>query len=93
MTKEIICNHCGLTDDYRTEKKSNNLVAYCNGCDKYIKNIPYAEPAFYFGKYKGIKISECTDIQYMKWFVGNVKNYKQLTEVKNRILELEFIAK
>lgn len=69
----ITCFKCGLIDDYRTEKKANNLVAYCNGCDSYIKNIPYATPTLHFGKYKGSEIKDIEDVGYLQWVINNVK--------------------
>ncbi len=62
---DIICKKCGEVNNYRTELKSNNQVAYCNGCGAYIKNIPYAEPALYVGKYKGIPIKDALINMYV----------------------------
>lgn len=73
---EIICNECGDVDNYRTEKKGNNLVAYCQKCGAYIKNLPYSEPALYFGMYKGTKIKDFTTpkmLNYLHWAYNNVK--------------------
>lgn len=61
-------------DEYRTEKKANNLVAYCTSCGSYIKNIPYTIPAIHFGKYKGTKIRDFTTpemINYLHWILNN----------------------
>lgn len=60
-------------DDYRIEEKANNKVAYCNGCDSYIKNIPHAEPTLFFGKYKNWKVCELQDLNYLDWLRANVK--------------------
>lgn len=73
---EIICNKCGSVDDFRVELKSNNQVAYCNSCGAYIKNIPYAEPSFYFGRYKGMKVSDLIDVKdvpYLEWYLLNIQ--------------------
>jgi len=59
---DVICKNCGSINDYRTEMKSNQQVAYCNGCDKFIKNIPYQEQRFYVGKYFKKLVSEVTDL-------------------------------
>jgi hypothetical protein len=57
--QDIICKNCGYINDYRTELKANNNVAYCNGCDKYIKNIPQNNmPMLHFGKYKGKLVTD-----------------------------------
>jgi uncharacterized protein (DUF3820 family) len=80
---EIICKSCGTVNEYRTEKKSNNLVAYCTACGKYIKNIPYSEPALHFGKYNGSKIKDLVqpeEVNYLHWCLANVRlaaNLKQ----------------
>lgn len=71
---EIICKSCGEIDNYRTEKKANNLVAYCKSCGKYIKNIPYTIPKIQFGKYKGTKVRDFTTpemINYLHWIINN----------------------
>jgi len=65
--EDITCRKCGLVNDYKTEMKSGQQTAYCNGCGKYIKNIPYAEPKMYVGKYSQTKISEITDLPYLEW--------------------------
>lgn len=79
-SENVICVHCGLTNNYRIEVKAHNHVAYCNGCGRYIKNIPYAsEPTFYFGRYKGLKVSDLVDpqdISYLEWFLKEIKDIK-----------------
>lgn len=85
---EIVCKNCGSVDDYRIEKKSNQQCAYCNGCDKFIKNIPYrSQTIIYFGKYKGTDINEITDVPYMQWMYDNVSklNEAQKQALNNRI--------
>lgn len=71
---EIICQRCGSVNDYRTEMKAHNLVAYCNGCGNYIKNIPYAKPRMPWGKFKD-EIIELMDtpekIRYLHWLRGS----------------------
>jgi hypothetical protein len=91
---DIVCNKCGLVNDYRTEKKSNNLVAYCNGCDAYIKNIPQDVPKLYVGKYKGIPISDIEDLSYLKWAVGTLHLTSSVKmAVLSRISSLEYLSK
>lgn len=69
----IKCPKCGATDQYYTELKANNNVARCSICDAFIKNIPYQQPALYFGKYKGKKIADIEDIEYLKWVLNNIR--------------------
>jgi len=83
----VICNKCGTIDDFRTEKKSNNLVAYCNGCGFYIKNLPYSEPALYFGKYNGTKIKDFTTPEMMNYLHWALNNCKLTGNVRKAIVE------
>lgn len=88
-TEDIVCKKCGLVNEYKVIDKNGQKTAWCNGCDAWIKNIPHAEPMMYFGKYKGAKIFEVTDRQYLQWclekglFKGNIKD-----AVEKRISEL-----
>jgi hypothetical protein len=68
---DIICKKCGLCNDYSSQLKSNNMVATCNGCGSFIKNIPHQKPKFYIGKYKDKLIEEVDDLSYLKWFLEN----------------------
>ncbi len=87
---DVICKKCGSVNDYWTEMKSGQQCAYCNGCDSYIKNVPYQIPKFYIGKYKGETISSCKDLSYLKWFLEKTNpKASQKTAVENRIAELE----
>lgn len=74
----IICQHCGAKDDYTATQKSNNLVATCNNCNRFIKNIPTDKPKLFFGKYKNVPIEEIDDLNYLKWAKEN------LTQISNR---------
>lgn len=83
---EITCKKCNSVNNYHTEKKANNLVAYCNSCGAFIKNIPQDEPKFYFGKYKGLKVSEMNypeHLNYFKWCLVNLR----LPETLSRAIE------
>lgn len=85
----VICKNCGTINDFRTEKKANNLVAYCNSCGFYIKNLPYSEPALYFGKYKGTKIKDFTTpemMNYLHWALNNCKlSASTVDAIKNHL--------
>lgn len=88
MKDVIICKSCGTVNDYRTEKKSNNLVAYCKSCGAYIKNIPYAEPALYFGKYKNTKIKDMTtpqQVNYLHWLKQSEVWFKLSNNIRQAI--------
>jgi hypothetical protein len=87
---QVICNKCGLVDNYRTELKNGQKVAHCNGCNSFIKNIPYQPAKFYFGKYKDTLISDCNDLQYCEWFLGNTNPKANIKlAVINKIIDLK----
>ena len=53
---------------------AHNNTAWCNGCDSFIKNIPYAKKQImYFGKYKGMEISSINERGYLEWMIREVK--------------------
>lgn len=92
--QSVTCLKCGLVDDYKTERKANNDVAYCNGCGAYIKNIPRSEPALYIGKYKNIPIKDIEDIPYLKWAIKELKLSQHVrTAIEKRISEFENLAR
>ncbi len=53
--------------------KGNNQVAYCTDCGRYIKNIAYAEPTLYVGKYKDKPIKDIYDLPYLQWAETTLK--------------------
>ena len=89
--EEIICKNCGLVNDYNTVFKSNQKTAWCNGCGTFIKNIPHSLPRFYFGKYKGGKVGECSDMGYLNWFLENTNPKPAMKEAI--INQIEVIKK
>lgn len=92
MSNQLTCPRCG-TSNYTTELKANNLVATCeNG--HFIKNLPYSEPALYFGKYKGKKVAEIEDVGYLKWVIQNTKQSQYIRDaIQKQIDRMEFMAK
>lgn len=68
---DIICQHCGSINNYRTIMKSNQNTAWCNDCDGFIKNISQGKPpSLYFGKYIGREISSMItedEVKYLQW--------------------------
>lgn len=86
----IVCKKCGTIDDYRTIDNNQHKMAYCNSCDAWIKNMPYKDPQFYFGKYKGQYIAHVNDLFYLKWVRDNVKMAVHMRNaVNDRIYSLE----
>ena len=91
----IICQSCGATDDFTTQQKSNNLVATCNKCGRFIKNLPVNKPRLYVGKYKGINIDEIDDLHYLQWAYDNISTLNARTKaaIKDRIYSLAIMLK
>ena len=87
---DVVCKNCGSINDYTIIVKAHNQCAYCNGCEKYIKNIPYADDIkIYFGKYKGKRIKEILDIGYLNWIIQNIDLKEGLKkEVLNQLNRL-----
>lgn len=69
--QDITCQHCGNINDYRTIMKTNQLTAWCNCCDKFIKNIPQGKrPQIFFGRFKDRFIDTLTskeEVDYLQW--------------------------
>ena len=87
--ENLFCSKCG-SNNYYTEQKNNNLVARCKDCDAFIKNVPTVEIKFYFGKYSQLEVSKCSDINYLYWFIKNIKSNDRMSKaIARRIHELE----
>ncbi|HYH14321.1 MAG TPA: hypothetical protein VD794_03820 [Flavisolibacter sp.] len=91
--ESIICPRCNSTD-YYTELLSTQNVARCLKCNAFIKNIPYNEPQFYFGKYKGRVVSSIEDLSYLRWALANCKMSQSMRDaVYNHIHLLEDLSR
>jgi hypothetical protein len=90
--EQIVCQQCGSVGDYRTELRANQLTAWCNSCNGFLKNLAQGKPRFFIGKYKGDFIHEVTDLSYLKWFQENIKkqNAGMRKALTDRISELEY---
>jgi len=86
---DIICKKCGLINSVHVVEKNGQKTVWCDGCGAYIKNLGYAEDKFYFGKYKGIKVSDCVDKQYMEWFLNapTIKKSEKMREALRKQIE------
>lgn len=93
--EQIVCQHCGSVDDFKTELKSNQLTAYCNACGTFIKNLPQGKPKFYIGKYKGCFVHEVDDLKYLQWFSDNIEKKSAALRgaLADRISELQLASK
>lgn len=95
--KTLYCKCCKKDVTFVVVKKSNNNVASCSECNHFLKNVSNNDLGiktvghiFPFGKYKGTKISECNDVDYMDWFLKNVDISKSIKdEVFERILKID----
>lgn len=95
--KTLFCKKCSKDVTFIIEKKVNNNVAYCTVCGCYIKNVPNhfleiktENHIFPFGKYKGVKISECLDKDYLLWAFNNLDKMSDsfLDAIFDRLTEL-----
>lgn len=92
--EDVKCSKCQSVNNYRTEEKSTNKVAYCNNCGAYIKNLPYDVPKLYVGRYKGIPIDTIEDLDYLKWALGTLRLTSSVRmAVSSRISHLEYLSK
>jgi hypothetical protein len=95
--EELICPKCGpIETEYYTELKSNNLVARCNKCGSFIKNIAQGtEPVLYVGKHKGKAVKDIDDLPYLKWAIVNMTTVKPKIKyaIQKQIDHLEHLAK
>lgn len=86
---DVICRKCGLVNDFMIKENGSHKTAFCNGCGAYIKHLAYQEPQFFFGKYKGTKISECDDKGYLEWVLENTRQSERYkTAIQERIEKL-----
>lgn len=73
MDEDITCGKCGLINSIHTEEKNGQILAYCDGCNAYIKNLAQGKAKLYIGKYKGKFIEDIDDCQYLEWCISVVK--------------------
>jgi hypothetical protein len=77
----LFCKKCNSEQEYYDIPTPPHISAYCGSCDSFIKHVPKTIPdstdvCLYFGKYKGTKIKDCTDVNYLKWALENVDSLK-----------------
>lgn len=86
------CKHCGLIDDFRIIRKSNQDTAWCNGCDASMGNAPQGgEPTLYVGKYKGRTIKSMItpdEVGWLKWFIKQDIKAKLRSDIENHLNSL-----
>lgn len=68
--EDVVCVRCSTINEYHTEVSGPHVKAICDNCGRYIKFLSQEKPKrFYFGKYKGDLIAECSDKNYLKWLL------------------------
>ena len=88
--EDIKCSKCG-SEDYVIRVTDIHHTAYCNSCGAYIKHVPKDAPTLYFGKYTGMKIADCDDINYLNWLLQNTKQGERIKKaIINRLVELTY---
>lgn len=84
------CKKCGH-DAFSYRAVGNHIGQYCELCDTWQKWMPQNNQidTMPFGKYKGQKIFEITDKQYLTWMSKNIQYNNRLVDIINRrLLEL-----
>ena len=92
---DLVCEKCGLMNEFDIITKQTQHTAYCKGCGAYLKNIPQSDMskiACYWGKkYKGEKIANIEDHKYLRWCLENMTslNYKYITAIEMQLKKIE----
>jgi hypothetical protein len=90
----LFCPNCKIEEEYYTELKSNQNTARCMTCNTFIKNIPYEDPKFYVGKYKGQKVADIEDMGYLKWALKEMRlSASTRKAIEARIAQFEHLAR
>lgn len=85
---EYACPSCGTISDTHVQySKPPHIGLICKECGTHIKWIekPVTDFEFWFGKYKGYKLSELTtpeQVNYLRWCLVNC------TSIKPKYVEL-----
>jgi hypothetical protein len=92
----LFCKKCNSEQEYYDVPNPPHISAYCGSCDSFIKYVPKngtkinTDIMIHFGKYKGTKIKDCIDKNYIAWVIGNVelKPYQKAV-FETRLKELQ----
>lgn len=90
--ENVICKKCYSINNYSVVEKNGNNICRCNDCDTFLGCKPHSPGGakkIYFGKYKGLLISEINDPGYLEWLIenANVKG-SLLLAIENQLAEL-----
>ena len=77
--EEIVCKKCGSLE-YIIKEVPPHKQAICKYCGEYIKNIRQNDFIVWFGKYKGLKLSEFTTIEHISWLNWAVEKASMLKD-------------
>lgn len=90
---DITCTNCGSVNDYHEVQKNIHIAAYCNSCERYIKNLPQGKPfTLPLGKFKGVLISDMVSkdqTDYLSWMLRQNFNNNIKTKVVDHLKTLE----
>ena len=78
--KDVVCKKCGLINSVHIVEKGVHKMAFCDGCGAWVKNIGYDVARFYVGKYKGMKVEDVDDKNYLEWFLRETKPKEKMKE-------------
>lgn len=92
---DLKCHQCGSLNWSAKEVEfangSKHIQAKCDDCMSHIRYLPSGEPMFHFGKYKGKRVKEVSDLSYLTWCVESCTSIKgtMKTAVQERLQELK----
>ena len=75
----IYCPKCGCKE-YTIHEVPPHRQARCKDCGAYIKNLQQDDLTFWFGKYKGCKLSGMKSIEETKWLHWAYQNATTLKQ-------------
>jgi hypothetical protein len=81
------CKNCGH-QEFVYRKVGNHIGQYCLQCETWQKWMPQNNPmeVMPFGKYKGQKISEIIDLEYLNWMQENcTTNPRLVKSIRQRL--------
>lgn len=89
----MMCERCKKDVPPVYSQAGPHIKADCPICKRYIKFIPLTRKEDWvmpFGKYKGVKLAEVTDFEYLEWLLQKVEMGKRMrTLIEERVNEKE----
>lgn len=87
---DITCKKCDAINFFHIEQKGVHKIAYCDNCGAYIKHVAYDKQKFYIGKFKGMAVEDCIDLNYLEWYLKSIAKISPAmkTAIEERIFNL-----